>query len=263
MTRGPLVILAPLLAAFPAAQPARADSIRPTMYGQWGLACPRPMMRDAIASCTIRYHPPRSPSSDGIEWEVFLDASGNSRFSTSSWSHATCRRITVSQEEGRLYHLTDARIPLWRIEDHAERLLDAMRSHIAAFGDCTRESADSEAYPDTLLNDQQADFTRALIAAETRLRGRGPDPNDGVTTTANLGGVTFRGSQASIAQAASIAAELHWYIDGRRRQSLAIMPPPSYAPPVFDQLMARIDAAGLTDLDIRLLGPYGPARVRH
>lgn len=257
------LLLAGLLTAFPASQPARATSTAPTMYGAWGLFCPHSMVPDAIPSCSIRYQSAGSRPGYAVEWEVYLDASGNSRFSTSGWSRTACRRITVSQEEGRLYRLADASIPLWRMEDHAERLLDAMRSHIPSFGDCAREGADSEALPGNLLDGQLADFTRALIAAETHLRGRGPDRNDGVTTTANLGGVTFRGSPASIDQVARIAAALNWSIDGRLRQSLAIMPPPNYAPPAFDALLARIDAAGLHDLDIRLLGPYGPARVRH
>jgi hypothetical protein len=260
MKLGKSLILVASLAAFPAVQPARADSMRPVMYGPWGLACPQGV-RVGPPSCTIRYQTPGNRPGFGIDWEVFLDDSGNSNFTTRGWSRATCRPIELKQEEGRLYRLTDVSIPIWRMEDHAERLLDAMRSHIPAFGDCARESADSEAWPDTLLDGQQADFTRALIAAETRLRGRGPDRNDGVSTTANLAGVTFRGSPASIDQVARIAAELNWYIDGRLHQSLTIMPPPGYAPPVFDTLMARLD--GLHDLDIRLLGPYGPARVRH
>ncbi len=252
-----LVIAAALLAPFVASAPARGTSTAPVMYGPWALACPRSMMSDEPPSCTIRYQ----PQGKDIAWTVFLDAGGNSRFMTIGWSRTTCQRITVSQDQGRLYRLTDATIPLWRMEDHADRLLDAMRSHIPSFGDCPRQGADSEAYPETLLNGLEADFTHALIAAETRLRGREPDRNDGVTTSANLAGVTFRGSQASIDQVARIAAELDWYIDGRTRRSLTIMPPPNYAPGLLDTLLGRLDGLGLRDLDIRLLGPYGPARL--
>ncbi len=254
-----LVIAAALLVAMVATAPARATSTAPVMYGPWALSCPQSMVIGAPPSCTIRYQ----PQDEDIEWTVFLDAGGNSRFSTSGWSRTTCQRIAVSQDQGRLYQLTDATIPLWRMEDHADRLLDAMRSHIPFLGDCPRQGADSEAYQEALLNGLEADFTRALIAAETQLRGRGPDRNDGVTTSANLAGVTFRGSQASIDQVARIAAELDWYIDGRTRQSLAIMPPPNYAPGLLDMLLGRLDSLGLRDLDIRLLGPYGPARVRN
>jgi hypothetical protein len=253
-----LVIGAAVLVLVAATAPARATSTAPVMYGPWALSCPRSMVTGAPPSCTIRYQPP----GEDIAWTVFLDAGGNSRFTTTGWSRATCQRIAVSQDQGRLYRLTDATIPLWRMEDHADRLLDAMRSHIPALGDCPRQGADSEPYPETLLNGREADFTRALIAAETVLRGRGPDRNEGVTTSANLAGVTFRGSQASIDQVARIAAVLDWYIDGRTRQSLTVMPPPNYGPRLFDLLLGRLDGLGLRDLDIRLLGPYGPARVR-
>ena len=254
-----LVALAALAVA-PAAAPAQPASIRPTMYGPWGLACPYPRARAATASCTIRYQWPGSQSGYGLEWDVFLDASGNSRVSTSGWSRATCRRITVSQEQGRAYRLTDENIQLWRMENHAERLLVAMLNHIPSFGDCAREGAASAAFPATLLDGQAADFTRALIAAETRLRGRGPDPNEGRTTTSNLGGVEITGPRDSLERLAPAAAELGWSVSWYSPY-LTLSLPANYQPRQFDLLLQRMNSLGLRDLRVHLIGHYGYSRV--
>ena len=260
-TRSAMVALAVSVAAFPATTPAQASSVRAIMYGAWGMACPRGMGRNRQSSCMIHYRAGNRPGYE-INWEVYLDDSGTSRLASRGWSRTTCQPISLSEEVGRYYRLTDESIPVWRMEDHARRLLAAMRSHIPSFGDCQRQRAYSEAFPETLLNGQEAGLTRALIAAETELRGRGPDRNEGVTTTANLNHVEFRGSRASLDRIEATAVARGWRADGRNADYMAMMLPDNYQPNRFDALAAEIDRLGLNDIEIWLIGHYGPTRVR-
>ena len=162
-------LLLGLLGAGAALAPAQASSVRPVMYGPWAMSCPHLMVRGQSAYCHIRFQ----PAGKAINWSVYLDAGNNSRFTTSGWSRTACRRIEVTQEQGRSYRLSWADVPLERMEDHARRLLAAMHTHIAFFGDCPRENGEPAAYPDTLLDGTEDDFTRAVVATERRLR----DPN--------------------------------------------------------------------------------------
>ena len=243
---------------------SQATSVRGQAYGFWDMACPRSMFGEALAQCSIRFRSPRAevdPSVLHMAWTLSLDAGGNAHVTSSGRSRTTCRSMDVRQEVRRNYRLTDETIELWRMEEMAERAYATMRSHIGFFGNCPREDGDSEPFPETLLEASQADFTRALIAAETRLRGRGPEPNGGSTTSANLAGVEFRGSQASLDRLAEAAVELDWRVDTRTARRLVVMPPPDYEPSKFNALLERIERMGLHDLDVRMIGPYGPARI--
>jgi|GEM_PF-3716400 len=71
--------------------------------------------------------------------------------------------------------------------------------------------------------------------------------------------VEFSGSGPSLDRLAAEAARLGWRIDSRTEGGLRILPPPNYDPDRhFGQLLSRIEAMGLTDLGLRLIGPNGP-----
>ena len=71
--------------------------------------------------------------------------------------------------------------------------------------------------------------------------------------------VEFSGSKRSLDRLAAEVARLGWRIDSRTERALRILPPPNYDPDRhFGQLLSRIEAMGLTDIGLRLIGPNGP-----
>ena len=71
--------------------------------------------------------------------------------------------------------------------------------------------------------------------------------------------VEFSGSTRSLDRLATAAASLGWRIDVRSERLLRILPPPNYNPDRhFGPLLEQIEAMGLTDFGLRLIGPNGP-----
>lgn len=70
--------------------------------------------------------------------------------------------------------------------------------------------------------------------------------------------VEFRGSERSLDRLAVEAGRLGWRVEARTARSLRILPPPNYEPSQFGILLDRVDALGLTDIGLRLIGPNGP-----
>ena len=71
--------------------------------------------------------------------------------------------------------------------------------------------------------------------------------------------VEFSGSRRSIDRLTEAAESLGWRVDVRAERSLRILPPPDYDPDRhFGPLLERIEALGLRDIGLRLIGPNGP-----
>lgn len=71
--------------------------------------------------------------------------------------------------------------------------------------------------------------------------------------------IEFSGSRRSLERLAAEAARIGWRIDARTETSLRILPPPDYDPDRhFALLLNRIEAMGLADIGLRLIGPNGP-----
>jgi hypothetical protein len=92
---------------------------------------------------------------------------------------------------------------------------------------------------------------RQYAASEPTNRGQPPMESE-------LVAIEFSGSKPSLDGLAAEAARLGWRIDTRTARALRILPPPNYEPGQFGILLDRIEALGLTDIGLRLIGPNGP-----
>lgn len=88
----------------------------------------------------------------------------------------------------------------------------------------------------------------------------GPDRNqtNEAPMESGLVALEFNGSRRSLDRLAPEAVRLGWRIDTRTDRSLRLLPPPDYDPDRFGLLLARIEALGIGDVGLRLIGPNGP-----
>ena len=69
----------------------------------------------------------------------------------------------------------------------------------------------------------------------------------------------FSGSRQSLDRLAEASTGLGWSVESKSREALRILPPPNYDPDRhFGPLLERIEALGITDIGLRLIGPDGP-----
>ena len=70
--------------------------------------------------------------------------------------------------------------------------------------------------------------------------------------------VELTGSEGSLDRLSAEVVRLGWRIDQRTPDTLRITPPANYEPSQFGRLLERINALGISDIGLRLIGPDGP-----
>jgi hypothetical protein len=154
-----------VLAAASTPATTSANRIRPAEYGQWRVVCGTDVGPVQTSYCGVRFQVP----GEELGWEARIKATEMTQIIT--WGLAgNCRNAELRQEEGRPYSLRAPNLNSAAMQAFARQLLAAMHLSLDFFRDCYNDTGRPRPYPANLLDDNAADFTRAVVAVETNMR---------------------------------------------------------------------------------------------